>query len=82
MTADMLTGDDSLASQCLAFCQTLASQGMDFHFSLTTTPPSLSPWTPEEDQREFYSDKEEVKPFYAEEECQEERRVPEKEAQL
>ena len=35
MTADMLTGDDSLASQCLAFCQTLASQGMDFHFSLT-----------------------------------------------
>jgi len=34
MTADM-TGGDSLASQCLAFCQTLASQGMDFHFSLT-----------------------------------------------
>ena len=24
-----------MASQCLAFCQTLASQGMDFHFSLT-----------------------------------------------
>ena len=36
MTADLLGAvDSSMASQCLAFCQTLASQGMDFSFSLT-----------------------------------------------
>ena len=34
-TADTMCGDDSsLASQCLAFCQALASQGKAFSFSL------------------------------------------------
>ena len=36
MTAELLGAvDSSLASQCLAFCQALASQGKDFSFSLT-----------------------------------------------
>ena len=36
MAADLLSAvDPSLASQCLAFCQALASQGKDFSFSLT-----------------------------------------------
>ena len=36
MTAEWSNGaDSSLASQCLAFCQALASHGKDFSFSLT-----------------------------------------------
>ena len=36
MAADLASAvDSSLASQCLAFCQALASQGKDFSFSLT-----------------------------------------------
>ena len=36
MTAEWSNGaDSSLASQCMAFCQALASQGKDFSFSLT-----------------------------------------------
>ena len=34
MTAEM---GSSLVSQCLAFCQTLASQGKAFNFKLTNT---------------------------------------------
>ena len=39
MTAEM---DSSLVSQCLAFCQTLASQGKAFNFKLTNTPFSFT----------------------------------------
>ena len=30
-----ISGDDSMASKCLAFCQTLVSQGQVFNFSLS-----------------------------------------------
>ena len=39
MTAEM---DSSLVSQCLAFCQTLASQGKAFNFKLTNTSFSFT----------------------------------------
>ena len=39
MAAEM---DSSLVSQCLAFCQTLASQGKAFNFKLTNTSFSFS----------------------------------------
>ena len=48
MTAVM---DSSLVSQCLAFCQTLASQGKTFNFKLTNTSFSLSVDTRESDAK-------------------------------
>lgn len=44
--------ESSLVSQCLAFCQTLASQGKAFNFKLTNTPFSFTqPFYPEEERK-------------------------------
>ena len=34
----LASGEDSLASKCMAFCQALASQGQVFNFSLSLGP--------------------------------------------
>ena len=65
MTAATLSGEDSsLASQCLALCQALVSQGKAFTFSLKIDSNSTLSCCFARG-----SDKEEGEPLYKEEEC-------------
>ena len=72
MTAATLCGEDSsLASQCLALCQTLVSQGKAFTFSLKIDSNSTLSFSLDTSFCCFArgSDKEEGEPLYKEEEC-------------
>ena len=69
--------DSSLASQCLALCQALTSQGKAFNFSLNIAMHWLNllllPGYPE--QGGPWWDQEEGQPLYPEEKHQAQRRV-------
>ena len=66
-------GDSSLAHQCLAFCQTLASQGRTFSLSLTAGSSFIF-------SMESNGIAVPVQPFYPSTQCQKKRSLSEKEA--
>ena len=78
-----MTGvDSSLASQCLAFCQALASQGKDFSFSLTINSTfSFSLDTRDSNVKSPLA-KKRSSLFYPEDKCKKEKGVSAKETQL